>query len=70
MRLYGRRCHVCDLPAADIVDHVIPTAPEARLPEHRALPLSYVDSDANLRPCHSVPCHAAKTKAESARARA
>lgn len=51
-------CHVCHQPGADQVDHVI------------ALAEGGADTDDNLAAIHARPCHAAKTAAESARARA
>lgn len=50
-------CHVCGLPGATIVDHVIPTFEGG------------ADTDDNKRPIHDKPCHADKTNAEAARAR-
>jgi 5-methylcytosine-specific restriction enzyme A len=58
MRQHNRVCHVCNQPAADEVDHVVP------LNEGGA------DDDTNLRPIHRVPCHMEKTQAEAQRARA
>ena len=57
MRRHERVCHICRRPMADEVDHVIPLAEGGP------------DTDDNLRPIHSKPCHANKTAAESARAR-
>lgn len=57
MRRYERTCHVCGQPMADEVDHVIP------------LSESGPDTDENLRPIHSRPCHENKTRAEAQRAR-
>lgn len=54
----GRICHVCRQPGADQVDHVIPLGEQGP------------DTDDNLAAIHARPCHAAKTAAESARARA
>lgn len=50
-------CHVCQLPGANQVDHVIPVAEGG------------ADDEANLRPIHSIPCHANKTAEEARRAR-
>lgn len=52
-----RTCHVCGKPMADQVDHVIPLAEGGP------------DTDDNLRPIHSRPCHTNKTQAEAQRAR-
>lgn len=57
MRQHDRVCHVCEQPMADQVDHVIP------LVEGGA------DTDENLRPIHSIPCHRDKTQREAARGR-
>lgn len=57
MRQHGRICHICGLPMADEVDHVIPLAEGG------------ADTDDNLRPIHSKPCHQQKTAAEARRAR-
>lgn len=57
MRQHDRTCHICGKPMADEVDHVIPLAEGG------------ADDDSNLRPIHSVPCHAEKTQAEAQRAR-
>lgn len=57
MRRYQRVCHVCGKPMADEVDHVI------------ALSEGGADTDDNLRPIHSKPCHERKTQAEAQRAR-
>lgn len=46
-------CHVCNLPGADQVDHVIPLA-------HGG-----TDTRDNLKPIHSRPCHQNKTQAEA-----
>lgn len=51
-------CHVCHLPGATEVDHVIPWAEGGR------------DTDDNLAPIHPRPCHLDKTLAEAARGRA
>ncbi len=48
-------CHVCGEDFADQVDHVVPLAEGG------------TDDDSNLRPIHSTPCHAAKSKAERIR---
>lgn len=56
MRAHERRCHVCGLPMADEVDHVVSLAEGG------------ADTDANLRPIH-LDCHRLKTQAESLRAR-
>lgn len=55
---HGRICHVCDLPMADEVDHVVPLAEGG------------ADDETNLRPIHSEPCHREKTAAEARRGRA
>ncbi len=57
MRLHDRVCHVCRRPFSDQVDHVIPLAEGG------------ADTDDNLRPIHSRPCHSNKTQREAARAR-
>lgn len=57
LRAHDGICHICGLPGADEVDHVIPTAEGG------------ADEDRNLRPIHSVPCHQNKTLQEAARAR-
>ena len=57
MLQHGRVCHVCGLPMADEVDHVVPLAEGG------------ADDESNLRPIHSVPCHREKTRAEAQRAR-
>jgi 5-methylcytosine-specific restriction protein A len=54
---HGRICHVCGLPLADEVDHVIPLAEGG------------ADDESNLRPIHSLPCHRDKTLDEGRRAR-
>lgn len=51
-------CHVCGQPGADEVDHVVCTTEGGA---------DHVD---NMAPIHSRPCHAEKTQAEAARARA
>lgn len=58
MRQHHGICHVCHQPDADQVDHVL------------ALEEGGADDEANLRPIHARPCHADKTQAEAARARA
>lgn len=57
MRKYSGICHVCHLPGADEVDHVIPLAGGG------------ADGLSNRRPIHSKPCHQDKTRAEAQRAR-
>ncbi len=57
MRREERVCHVCGLPAADEVDHVIPLAEGG------------ADDASNLRPIHALPCHRDKTQAEAQRMR-
>lgn len=51
-------CYICHRPGADEADHVIPRSENGP------------DTEANMRAIHSSPCHAAKTRDESARARA
>jgi 5-methylcytosine-specific restriction endonuclease McrA len=46
-------CHVCGNPGADQVDHVI------------ALAHGGADTDENLGPIHSEPCHREKTLREA-----
>jgi 5-methylcytosine-specific restriction endonuclease McrA len=50
-------CHVCDRPGADQVDHVVPLAEGG------------TDTEPNLLPIHSEPCHRRKTADEAVRAR-
>lgn len=57
LRRYRRICHVCGKGGADQVDHVIPLGEGGE------------DTNANLRPIHSRPCHRDKTQAEAQRAR-
>lgn len=57
LRLHDGICHVCGLPGADEVDHVIPLARGG------------ADSIENMRPIHAEPCHAEKTKLEAAAGR-
>lgn len=59
MREHGGICHVCNLPGATEIDHVVPLA------------WGGADADHNLRPIHGGPgsCHARKTAAESAEGR-
>lgn len=59
MRNHACVCHVCGRPGADEVDHVVNV--KRWLDERR--PGSPHD-ESNLRPIHSVPCHAAKTARE------
>lgn len=56
LRRHRGICHVCSLPYADQVDHVIPLAEGG------------ADTDDNLRPIHAEPCHRVKTAAERRRA--
>jgi 5-methylcytosine-specific restriction endonuclease McrA len=58
LRSHGRICHVCGQGGATVVDHVVPLAEGG------------ADAVGNLRPIHAQPCHAEKTAAEAARARA
>lgn len=58
MRRHHGICHICGEPFADEIDHVIPLAEGGP------------DTEANLRPIHSKPCHVNKTRAEAARGRA
>lgn len=51
-------CHVCKLGGADEADHVVPVTEGGP------------DTEANMRPIHSRPCHERKTQEEAARARA
>lgn len=52
--LYGDVCHLCGLPGADTVDHVVPGN------DH---------SLGNLRPAHDHPCHRRKSAQEGVDAR-
>lgn len=56
LRRHRGICHVCSLPFADQVDHVIPLAEGG------------ADTDDNCRPIHAEPCHRVKTAAERRRA--
>lgn len=69
MEAHEGRCHRCGELGADEVDHVVPLTVAARLPEHRHLARSYIDSPENRRPIHSEPCHRDKTAEERARGR-
>lgn len=51
-------CHVCGQPGADEADHVIPLSELGP------------DTEDNMAPIHSRPCHAEKSQQEAARARA
>lgn len=51
------KCHVCGQGDADEADHVIPLAEGGQ------------DTEENMRPIHSVPCHRTKTQDEARRAR-
>lgn len=51
-------CHVCRQPGADQVDHVICIAEDGP------------DTEENLAPIHSRPCHTEKTHREAERGRA
>lgn len=55
MEAHSGICHICLLPGADQVDHVIPLGEGGE------------DVDSNLRPIHANPCHRAKTAQEAAR---
>lgn len=57
LRSHNGICHICGQPGADQADHVIPLAEDGP------------DTEANMRPIHSEPCHRQKTQAEAARAR-
>lgn len=57
LEIHAGICHVCRLPGATRVDHVIPVAEGGS------------DSDENKRPIHEVPCHREKTAEEARRAR-
>jgi 5-methylcytosine-specific restriction protein A len=50
-------CHVCCLPGATEVDHVIP------------LSRGGTNDESNLRPIHASPCHRDKTRREAQEAR-
>lgn len=54
----GGICYVCRQPGADQADHVIPIVEGG------------ADDEDNMRAIHGAPCHADKTRAEAARARA
>lgn len=56
MRKHHGICHVCHLPYADEIDHVIPLAEGG------------TDTDDNRRPIHNTPCHQRKTADERRRA--
>jgi len=53
LRNHERICHVCGLPGADQVDHLVAGD------DH---------SDANLRPIHREPCHREKSSREGGQA--
>lgn len=53
MKAHNGICHVCGLPGANEVDHVIPVSQNGS------------HDPSNLAPIHSKPCHEAKTKAET-----
>lgn len=50
-------CHVCHLPGADEVDHVVPRGEGGD------------DEESNLAAIHDDPCHRKKSAAEGLRAR-
>lgn len=55
MALHAGMCHVCGMPGADQVDHVVPGD------DH---------SLGNLAPIHDDPCHRVKSAREGVTARA
>jgi 5-methylcytosine-specific restriction endonuclease McrA len=57
MRRHDGICHVCGRPGSDQVDHVIPL-------EHGG-----PDTEDNLRPIHTKPCHDEKTRREAQQGR-
>lgn len=57
IRAHRGVCHVCGLPGATVVDHVVPFAEGG------------TDEASNLAPIHPEPCHRVKSAGEAARGR-